>query len=130
MPLYVLNRDFVLATTAGHRIRFAKGEPVNVPPRVVPDAVAIGATPADGSEPDIAPKAPASEPVDSQDPEKREKMLLDAMRLLADRNDKDDFGGDNSPKIDAIRALVGFKIDRNERDQLWQKYNELVAAGH
>lgn len=129
MPEYVLNRDFVLATLSGHRIAFKKGQSVWVPPRAVPEAVAIGATPADGSDPNLAQPAPKGESAASQDPEKRKKMLLDAVKLLVDRNDPDDFGADNAPKVDAIRQIVNFKLDARERNDIWQTYHDMAAAG-
>ena len=51
-PKLVLNRNYVLATTMGHSISFVKGEATHVPPLAFAEAIAIGAQPVDGSDPE------------------------------------------------------------------------------
>lgn len=128
MPKYVLNRNHILSTLKGHRIAFKKGEPVDIPRSVVAEAVAIGATPADGSDPDLEQPVMRGEPPEAQDPEKRAAAVMEAIKTLVARNDTDDFGADNAPKPDAIRALVNFKVDVRERNDAWQRYHDLLAA--
>ena len=51
--LLVLNRNYVLTTTKGHSVAFEKGKPTHVPPAIYQEALAIGAIPPDGEEPQI-----------------------------------------------------------------------------
>lgn len=124
MPLYVLNRNYTLATLKGHRIVFHKDQPVYVPPPVVPDAVAVGATPADGSEPDLG-AAPDPVPGAELSPTDRENKILDAIRTLVARNERDDFNGAGQPKEGPLSAITGLKVDTKERNAVLQKYHEL-----
>ena len=68
--LLVLNRNYVLTTTKGHSVAFEKGKPTHVPPAIYQEALAIGAIPPDGEEPQVedvvktdnAPGDPAEDP--------------------------------------------------------------------
>lgn len=128
MPLLVLNRNYVLATLRGHRIRFVKDEPTYVPPAVVPDAVAIGATPADGSDPNVLPPDPKGANPTASDPTARKAAIMAAIDKIIERNSKDDFNAANQPKADAVSKVVDFKVDGKELAVLLQEYYESKAA--
>jgi hypothetical protein len=126
MPNYLLNRNFALATTKGHIIHFKKGQPTWVPPVCVPDAVAIGAVPADGSDADVIKeidiqKAPS-------DPSTREKLLLELFEKLIAANQREDFTAAGAPHVKAIERELKFKVDNRERDVVWQKYRDAQAV--
>ena len=124
--MMVLNRNYVLQTLMGHSIRFRAGVPVAVPPMVRHEAVAIGALPADGSDPNVLEDdAPDSAP---RDPAVRTEKVMDAVLALVAKNDSDDFTASNMPKIKAVMREAGFKVDVNELKDVWQKYHEDVAA--
>jgi len=126
LPKLVLNRDYVLTTTKGHVIAFKKGEPTHVPAAVYQDAIAIGAQPEDGSEPNVLKdektvKAPA-------DPAERNPLILAAIEKIVAGNERKDFTAAGSPTVKAIEREVGFDVDAREVAAVWQQYHEKKAA--
>lgn len=112
MPMYVLSRNFCLATTSGRSFEFRKGVPLHVPQHLVRDVVAIGGQPADGSEPDVfdekvLPPAPT-------DPSERANDISEAILRLAERNQRGDFTSANLPHTKAVSTLVGYRVDARE----------------
>lgn len=126
LPKLVLNRDYVLTTTKGHVITFKKGEPTHVPAAVYQDAIAIGAQPEDGSEPNVLKdektyKAPA-------DPAERNPLILAAIEKIVAGNERKDFTAAGSPTVKAVEREVGFDVDAREVATVWQEYHEKKAA--
>lgn len=126
LPKLVLNRDHVLATTKGHMIAFKKGEPTHVPAAVYQDAIAIGAQPEDGSDPNVLEdkkdsKAPA-------DPAERNPLILAAIEKIVAGNERKDFTAAGSPTVKAVEREVGFDVDAREVATVWQEYHEKKAA--
>lgn len=125
--LLVLNRDHVLATTRGHVIAFRKGEPTNVPRVLVSEALAIGAQPADGSEPEVpgddkkAPKAP-------NDPAERGPLILAAIEKIVASNERKDFTAAGSPTVKSVERELGFDVDAREITAAWQERHDKLAA--
>lgn len=125
-PKLTLNRDYVLTTTKGHVIAFKKDEPTFVPLAVYPEALAIGALPAEGAdlsaleEPAIK-KAPA-------DPAERNPLIAAAIEQLVAKNEREDFTAAGSPTVDAVSTVVGFKVGGREIAAMWQEYHEKKAA--
>jgi hypothetical protein len=126
LPKLVLNRNYVLATTKGHTIAFEKGEPTHVPASCYQDAIAIGAQPADGSDPDVlkdekTDKAPA-------DPAERNPLILAAIEKIVAGNERKDFTAAGSPTVKAVERELGFDVDAREIAGVWQEYHEKKAA--
>lgn len=126
MPNYVLHRSYTLATSKGHRIRFEKGKPVSIPPACVPDALAIGAVPEDGSPPDVIEDSKA--PAVQADPAARASDVLEAIKLICERNQRADFSAAGAPKEAAVAKLVGYEVSKAERDAAWQAYHDMREA--
>lgn len=124
MPDFILNRTHVL-DGPGHKIRFEKGQPTWVPPSMVLAAAAIGAEcvegPVDplGDEETKAPVAPSVEELQAR--------LTKAFDTLVARNERDDFGGNGKPSLDAVKALIGVSITRKECDAAYQTYRQAKA---
>ncbi len=127
MPMYVLNRNATVSTMKGHRIRFEKDEPVFVPPICIPDVVAVGATPADGTDPDLDQDVAPGIPAAANDPVLRAEVIQAAIIKLVATNERGTFGADNAPKADAISTIVGFKVDNKERNVAWRAYHDAIA---
>jgi hypothetical protein len=127
--MMVLNRNHVLSTLTGHTVGFVKGEPVFVPKVAIREAVAIGATPADGSDVDILEdKKESYEPFDLSE---RAGLIMEAILLLVERNDREDFTAAGAPRADAISKEVGFRVQAKEFAPVWQRYHdELAEAGN
>jgi hypothetical protein len=127
MPLYVLNRNFTLRTTAGHIINFEKGQPVNVPPIIERDALQIGAEPVEGERPDmtgetVIPEAP------QYTADERKEMLFAAFDEIVARNAREEFTAQGAPNKTAVEKVVGFEVSNKERTDSWFKYKEAKAT--
>lgn len=126
-PLLVLNRNYVLTTTKGHVIAFEKGKPTFVPPIVYAEALAIGALPEDGADPEVLEKDDPSRP--PMDPSDRNPLILAAIKTLLARNEREDFTAAGSPTVDAVTKEVGFKVAAKEIAVQWQAYHDAKATG-
>ena len=126
MPEFVLNRNYVLTTTAGRSIQFVKGQPTYVPPFMVRDAVAIGATPADGSEIDVLDP----DPVDTtpKDMITRAENIREAVEKIVASGSRKDFTASGSPHIKAVTRVLGWEPDPREIAKVWAEYLESEAA--
>lgn len=125
----VLGRSFTLATTKGHTIRFTKDTPVFVPPICIPDAVAIGAMPADGTDPSSLVVQEEEKTFDGpSDPTKREEELIAACKKIESMNARNDFTAAGVPSTDAMTRILGFAVGAAERNRAWQAYCDLKAA--
>lgn len=127
LPKLVLSRNYVLTTTKGHSIEFVKGVPVQVPPIVYADAIAIGAVPEDGSDPDILEEK--ARPTAPADPAERTPLIMKAIEALVERNEREDFTAAGSPTVDALSKQVGFKVQSKEIAAVWQAFHDKKAAG-
>lgn len=126
LPKLTLNRDYVLATTKGHIIAFKKDKPTHVPASCFQDAIAIGAVPADGSDPNVLEdkqdsKAPA-------DPAERSPLILAAIEKIVAGNERKDFTAAGSPTVKAVERELGFDVDAREIAAVWQEHHEKKAA--
>lgn len=113
---FVLNRNKMLVSTLGHTIEFVKGVSTHVPKELWAAAQAIGAVPEDELPEEKVPQS--KEPLD---PAEREEMILTAMKMLVEENKRESFTGTGLPQVNALTAVMGFKIDNKERDKLWTK---------
>ena len=116
-------RTFLFHSLSGHTIQFeGPTKPVRVPPEAVAECMAIGAAPADevdmpdlsGNKPDKLEKA-AGEPQG----EERKAAIKEAIKDLVGVNDTATFDANGSPKLRAINAKVGFRINADERNMIW-----------
>lgn len=123
----VLGRNHMLATTMGHMIKFVKGQPTDVPPDCVPAAVAVGASPADGSDPGVIQDVPPNNEGPA-DPLEREKEAMAAIEMLVERNARSDFTAAGVPSTDAMKRVLGYEITANERNTRWQAFCDAKAA--
>ena len=121
-PLLTLNRDYTLVTTKGHVIAFAKNTPTHVPPSIYQDAIAIGAVPVDGTDPDVL-DAEKKETL-PMTLEEREAAIMATFDGLIERNERENFTAAGHPHFNAVSELVKFKVQGKEVAAAWQKYND------
>ena len=121
-PLLTLNRDYTLVTTKGHVIAFAKNTPTHVPPSIYQDAIAIGAVPVDGTDPDVL-DAEKKETL-PMTLEEREAAIMATFDGLIERNERETFTAAGHPHFNAVSELVKFKVQGKEVAAAWQKYND------
>ena len=125
MPVFTLHRNHILRTLFGHTIKFEKGAPTNVPQICVPDAIAIGAVPAEG----IESVDPEEVVVAQLTPAERKAAVFKAFDVMAKRGERMDFNASGLPNNKRIPALTGFEITTNERDAFWLDYKSIAEAG-
>jgi hypothetical protein len=116
---FVLNRNYVLRSTVGHIINFEKNVPIHVPPILHSEVRAIGAEAADGSEVNVLPDEPVAKVIPQGS--ERNEAITTAMIMLRDENARNDFTAQGLPQVKSIEKLVGFDIDKEERDTLWTR---------
>jgi hypothetical protein len=124
--LLVLNRNYVLTTTKGHSIAFEKGKPTHVPPAIYQEALAIGALPPDGEEPQIEDVVKLDNA--PSDPAERAPLILAAIEKLVAENARENFTAAGSPAVGAVSEVVGFKVQAKEVATVWQQYHDKKAA--
>ena len=118
MPEFTLNRNHLLISKLGHSVQFVKGEKVFVPPPLKPEAIAIGAVPADGNTDVLEDE----KEVVALTEEERAEQLIAAFKLLKERNERGDFTGQGIPAIPALAKIVDFKPEKKEVEALWEKF--------
>lgn len=119
MMMY-MPRDFNLISKRGICVEFIADEPTSVPERAVDEAIAIGAVFVDKKEQKIlidekpVIKAPSMGFV-------REQEIFDACVALAEQNSSDAFTPAGKPKLESVKTIVGYDIDRKEVNKIWTK---------
>lgn len=126
MPELILNRNYTLNTTKGHSVAFVKDEPTFVPNVIYQEAIAIGAQPADGTDPDVL-KDEAKDNTPS-DPSDRAPLILAAIESITARNGREDFTAAGTPTAAAVSKEVGFKVQNKEIAPVMQQYHDAKAA--
>lgn len=122
----VLNRSYTLISTKGYAVRFEKGKPVHVPPPVYAEAIAIGAQPEDGSDPNVLDdEVKDTAPTDSVE---RLAKVSEAIEKLVARNAREDFTAAGAPSVRAVSQEAGFRVDVREISAAWQARHDRLAA--
>lgn len=114
---FVSPRDYVLASTMGHTIRFEKGVPQYVPPMLHREAVSIGAVPEETLD-EPQPKA-SNEPTLPADREKAVFAVFERL-VLADKSA--DFTSGGVPKDKAMERELGWAIEAKETAEFWKAF--------
>lgn len=121
MAFFTLHRDYRLISALGHSIQFKKDEPVYVPPALHKDVQAIGAVPVEGDVESILGEEKEVKPEVAQ--EERHRQLLDAFKVLQDRNQRGDFTGQGIPSLKALKTIItDFEPAKAEVENLWHLY--------
>lgn len=126
MTMLVLNRNYVLSTTMGHSIAFEKGKPTFVPAAAYAAAIAVGAQPADGSDPDVLPEEVVRKY--PTDPIVRNGDILTAIEQLVQTNERKDFTAAGMPAVKAVEKLVGYDVHAREVAAMWQQFHDKKAG--
>lgn len=128
MPNYVLNRNYTLVTLSGRAIGFEKGKPTHVPPDCIRAVVSIGAVPADGVEPDLRLEDEMALQKAPTEPGERQERILETIRNLVARNDRDDFTAAGIPSPKVVSKILGWRADLREVNAVWRLFCEEKAA--
>ena len=119
--LMVLNRTHRHMSRFGHCISFIADVPVNVPPAIHKEALALGATFCDGGELAVPDTMPDDQPTDVQ---VRIKKVLDAIPSIVARNRRGDFSASGHPKTEVFKDLIGFVPDPREVQTAFAEWRE------
>jgi len=117
-------RDYTLRSLFGYTVDFKANEPVIVPHRAVEEAIAIGAVFTNPQE----QRLNVTEPPKVVEPPmgfERKQKLFDTLTAMAERNSPEDFTPGSKPKLESVKAAVGFDVDRKEVNDIW---NEVMKA--
>lgn len=125
----VSQRNFTLATTKGHVIRFYKGISKCIPNTILEDALAVGIVPVDPNdlpteqEDGILPQAARGT--------ERVRQIREVIEALMKRNQRGDFAASGVPSIVVVSDALGYKVDQSEVTRVWgtirqEKANERI----
>lgn len=103
-----------IALTSGHTCAITP-EGNDVPAIFHREAIARGALPGG-----ISVEEPSSEPGFN-----RKQAIVDALNLMLDGGDENDFTNQGKPDLRKLNARLGFQVAREEADAAW---SELTAA--
>lgn len=122
---FIMQRDIVVATKHGHAIEFKKGMPTYVVKSCWDDVQEKGAVPYEGEGEEVA-----QEPKKATIPEgeARTALIVEAMRQIILKNDRNSFTASGSPGVSGISAIVGFIVAGSERDKIWFKMQQEDGA--
>jgi hypothetical protein len=109
----------------GHAVLFEKDTPTFVPNAIYNQAIAVGAVPADGSEPNVLQDEVVNRP--PTDPEIRAGKIMAVIKEMVARNQSDEFAASGLPHPKVVTKYVGFRTDTREIQAVWQKYHENQA---
>jgi hypothetical protein len=129
MAQMVLNRNFRMATRAGHVIFFHKDTPTSVPKVAQRDALSIGAEFVDPEAHQAVVdelEAPVQKPAPLDEVERQEAIFAGFAKLEA-RNERGDFNAAGAPTVRPLSSIVGFEVDSGERTKLWNEYRHKKA---
>lgn len=117
-------RDFTLRSLNGYVVDFKANQPTLVPHKAVDEAIAIGAvfTNAEDQRLNVTEPPQVTEPPMGFE---RKQKLFEALTLMAERNNDEDFTPGSKPKLEAVKSAVGFDVDRKEINDSW---NEVMQA--
>ncbi len=118
--MFITDRNVTVRSTQGVVVRFRKGEPVYVPPQAQNEVIAVGAHLVDGESGLSDEKEVFSLPTPPAGTERR-TSIIEVMRAMMARNQREDFTGAGKPNAMEITKTVGFRVEKGERDELWDK---------
>lgn len=115
---YVAPRNMTVVCLSGRSVAFLKNIPTYAPPQMHATLISVGVVPADPVDETEA----ASDPVEPQVPEEREKALFAAFDAVALRAKRDEFTAVGVPHLAVLAKDLGWSVGGKERDAAWAKY--------
>lgn len=134
---FVSNRNItVRSAKTGMAIKFIKGDPTYVPPKMHQEVMEKGILPVDEKGAAVDPHTHdaglAQEPrvlLAPDDGDEREVKILEVINALVKRNNPTDFTGGGMPSAKSITAALGWKVDSKEVKMVWEKHRRQVLHG-
>lgn len=116
---FVMNRNRTIASVHGHILQFVKGVPMHVPPICYAEVRAAGGVADTDTEGEDVSKN--KELLSDED---RKALILATMEDMATKNDREDFGANGFPNLKKLSDRLGFTVQRDERDKLWNEFRQ------
>lgn len=113
-------RDFTLISKFGYTIQFDRDQPVRVPGLAIEEAITHGAGFCEEDEGFFPQEDLTVEEKPLYGPERKE-MLLKVMKELKEKGNPDDFTATGAPRLQVVRELAGFDLDRKELGSVWME---------
>lgn len=107
-----------IALTSGHTA-VVTPEGVELEPMFRREAIARGALAGDEA-PSIQGASPQFD---------RKQVITDAINAMMDGDDEEDFNADGKPALRRLSARVGFQVDREEADAIFEELAKAVSQG-
>jgi len=111
-------RDFTVRTMAGHTLHFKKGEPRFVPPEVRHLMTEHAIMPVS----DDIPVVEAEEKTPPPAGDTRRERIYEAVKMLVELNDPNEFTAGGIPKTSSVSKVAGFTVDASERSTAWERH--------
>lgn len=125
MPNMIMSRDFTLVGVTFNTIRFTKGEPTWVSPAAVQEALRFGAEFVEDDAKSALNEALGKAPVEPK-PVPQGQDLVDAVtpvfESLVTKNAREDFTASGTPRMDVLKNLLQFDIQKKDAEHLWTKF--------
>jgi hypothetical protein len=123
-------RDYRLSSLTGYCVTFKANVPINVPPHVYLEALAIGASVVEGTpEPQAAEEKTVVHESVKEAARLEELAYTDALRqaltIIIYRNNPEDFKADLTPKVAKVIAEMSPEIRRPTATHVYDMYQEL-----
>jgi len=136
MPNMICARNYTLATTSGHTVRFTANTPTFVPDVCVPDALKVNII--------FAERDASSVLNDKADAEAGKHLakftltgdyrmcaILAVMDEVVKRNDSSEFTGGGRPKVGVLRQELNLpSLSEGEVSKMWDVYRDNVNTGN
>jgi hypothetical protein len=104
------DKPHMIGLTSGHTLVIdPKG--TDVPPMFRKKAIADGCTPV----------GVGAEDIKAAEGPKRSELISDGIQKLLDGDDEAAFNADGKPNLKALSKIVGFNVQRDELDAVWDK---------
>ena len=116
----LLNRDYVHVHASGVSVGFKKNVPTFVPPRLVPDIVALGGEVA-GEDTAVVEAIKSKMAEDKVEQEARGPRIAEAIKTMIERNQRGDFTGQGKPNLRILMNLTNLEITPEELGPIWDK---------
>lgn len=126
MKMMYMPRDYMLVAGSGHSFQFKANEPQAVPDVAVDDVIKIGGVFYNKEEQKILVDEPPSIEVPAMG-FAREQKIFDACVELINKNSNEAFTPGGKPKLDAVKEIVGFDVDRKEVNDVFSKAMQAQA---
>lgn len=128
---FVSSRDIVVRSkNTGHSIEFLTGIPMYVPRSMRSEVLEKGILPVEDDGSPVDPnktEVVAGEVVKAlapTDAETRNEKILEAMTVIVRRNIASEFTAGQTPSDVAVSAACGWRVDRKEVRQMWEKHRQ------